>query len=188
MPQNTSDLLIAAAARLLDEGGDAAVTIRAVANLVALSHNAPYRHFKDRTALLAAVAEGDFLSLTKTVERAGTKSKSPFIALRAAISAFIDFARLHPARYRLLFSAEASQSESVEKQAMLCFGAFYTLIASCQAERMIRAGDPRQMTALLYACIHGLIDLELGGKAQASKGLGSIEKIAGFLLELLSSE
>jgi AcrR family transcriptional regulator len=188
MPQDTSDLMIVAAARLLDEGGETAVTIRAVANLVALSHNAPYRHFKDRTALLAAVAQGDFVFLTKAFENARSKSKSPLTALKAAILAFIEFARLHPARYRLLFSAEASQSESVEAQAMLCFGAFHTLIESCQSAQMIRAGDTRQMTALLYACLHGLIDLELGGKARSSKGLGSIEKIANLLLDLLSSE
>ena len=185
MPQETSDLMIAAAARLLDEGGETAVTIRAVANRVALSHNAPYRHFKDRTALLAAVAEGDFLFLTKAFESA--VSKSPLTALKAAILAFIEFARVHPARYRLLFSAEASQSESVEVQAMLCFGAFHTLLTNCQSAQMIRAGDTRQMTALLYACLHGLIDLELGGKARSSKGLGSIEKIANLLLDLLAS-
>jgi hypothetical protein len=71
---------------------------------------------------------------------------------------------------------------------MRCFGAFHALIERCQSEGIMRTGDTRQMTALLYACLHGLIDLELGGKARSSKGLGSIEKIANLLLDLLSSE
>lgn len=50
----------AEAALLLDAGGDTAVTLRAVAQAVGVSHNAPYRHFKDRSTLLAAIAERDF--------------------------------------------------------------------------------------------------------------------------------
>ena len=44
-PPSTRDQLVAAAARLLDEGGPEAVTLRAVAQAVGVSHHAPYRHF-----------------------------------------------------------------------------------------------------------------------------------------------
>jgi ribonuclease BN (tRNA processing enzyme) len=46
---NTREKLVTEAARLLDAGGDAAVTLRAVAQAVGVSHNAPYRHFEDRS-------------------------------------------------------------------------------------------------------------------------------------------
>ena len=59
----TRQKLVAAASSLLDSGGQAAVTLRAVAERVGVSHNAPYRHFRDRNALLAAVAERDFNAL-----------------------------------------------------------------------------------------------------------------------------
>jgi AcrR family transcriptional regulator len=52
----THKKLIAAAKRLLDTGGDQAVTLRAVGHACGISHNAPYKHFKNRDALLAAVA------------------------------------------------------------------------------------------------------------------------------------
>ena len=51
----TDQRLIAAATSLLDSGGEAAVTIRAVAQAVGVSHNAPYKHFEDRSSLLRAV-------------------------------------------------------------------------------------------------------------------------------------
>lgn len=188
MSPTTKDLMITAAAGLLDEGGESAVTIRAVANLVALSHAAPYRHFADRTALLGAVAEADFAFLTKAFEQSSQKNKLPLVALKAAIKALVAYARKHPSRYRLLFSPEASQSANVETQAMRCFGVFYGLVDACQAQRVIRAGDTREVTALIYACLHGLIDLELGGKARSEKGLGSIEKIVDLLLGLLATK
>ena len=65
----TDQRLIAAAASLLDSGGEAAVTLRAVALAVGVSHNAPYKHFEDRNALLAAVAIQDFIMLTTLLLR-----------------------------------------------------------------------------------------------------------------------
>ena len=60
----TDRKLVEAAAALLDSGGESAVTLRAVASAVGVSHNAPYKHFTSRSALLAAVALEDFTTLT----------------------------------------------------------------------------------------------------------------------------
>lgn len=71
MSKSTKEQLVSAAAKLLDSGGQAAVTLRAVAERVGVSHNAPYWHFRDRSALLAAVAEQDFVLLRRTFEQHG---------------------------------------------------------------------------------------------------------------------
>ena len=52
----TREALLDAATDLLDEGGPVAVTLREVGHRAGLSHNAPYKHFADKNALLAAVA------------------------------------------------------------------------------------------------------------------------------------
>ena len=73
----TKDKLVEAAAALLDDGGESAVTVRAVAHRVGVSHNAPYKHFADRAALLAAVAERDFAAFSAkfaAIGRAGRRS------------------------------------------------------------------------------------------------------------------
>jgi hypothetical protein len=41
------------------------------------------------------------------------------------------------------------------------------------------------VTALVYATLHGLMDLELGGRTKPEKGLGSIEAVVHLLLRLL---
>ena len=56
----TDRKLVAAATALLDSQGEKAVTLRAVGHACGLSHNAPYKHFVSRDALLAAVAPADF--------------------------------------------------------------------------------------------------------------------------------
>ena len=56
MASDTRDTLVAVAAQLLDEGGPEAVTLREVGHRAGVSHNAPYKHFADKEALLAAVA------------------------------------------------------------------------------------------------------------------------------------
>ena len=100
----TRDRLVTEAALLLDRGGGTAVTLRAVAHAVGVSHNAPYRHFKDRNALLAAIAERDFVMLTTTFERTRSGQGTPIERLKAGLDAFIRYGRDYSARYRLLFS------------------------------------------------------------------------------------
>lgn len=187
MVGSTADRLVTAAAKLL-EGGVNAVTLRAMATLVGVSHNAPYKHFKDRNALLAALAERDFLLLKNAFEQARSASRSPLAALKTGIAAFIAFGREHPARYRLMFSDPelASQGGAMEAQAIAAFGAFGALVADCQAAGSLPAMNTKGLTALLYSSLHGLIDLELGGRARESKGLGNIETISNLLLNLIS--
>lgn len=192
--QHTKARLAAAAADLLDAGGQGAVTLRAVAEAVGVSHNAPYRHFKDRNALLAAVAERDFDALTRAFRAAADTSDDAGASLKAAALAFIRYAREHPARYRLLFSdpdlapAAADAGGSMEAAALGSFQAFSAIIGRCTASGRFRAFDPAALTGLIYATLHGAIDLELGGRARAAKGLGDIEATVDLLLGLLARD
>lgn len=104
----TDKKLIAAASALLDAGGEEAVTLRAVGHAVGVSHNAPYKHFRNRDALLAAVAIVDFAVLTEAFTGIRQSSSQPASKLNQAFGKVIDYGREHPARYRLLFSNQTS--------------------------------------------------------------------------------
>lgn len=186
MSATTRDQLISAAAKLLDGGGQAAVTLRAVAEQVGVSHNAPYRHFRSRSALLAAVAERDFVHLRQAVEEQG-KAAKPEKAIRNAAKVLIDYALKHPARYRLLFSDPGLSPEpALKNAAMASFEAVRSIVSRCQREGALPEFDPVRLTGLIYAALHGAIDLELGGRASGAKGLGRIEDTANALFHLLS--
>ncbi len=186
MTGHTKERLVAAAAALLDQGGQAAVTLRAVAEAVGVSHNAPYRHFADRNALMAAVAEQDFRTLSDGFREAGasTGAEPP---LRTAGQALIAYARTHPARYRLLFSDPdiASEGGTLGLAAFDAFVAFSAIVRNGLAQGRLPSLDTVQLTGLIYATLHGAIDLELGGRAMDRKGLGSIEATFDILLALL---
>lgn len=186
MTGSTKDRIVAAAAALLDAGGQEAVTLRAVAEKVGVSHNAPYRHFADRSALLAGVAMRDFVRLAQAFEaRAASKSASE--ALRGAAEDFIAYGLAHPARYRLLFSDPGLPSdEALRVAAFAPFAILVTLVERAQREGGLGPGDPVRLGGMIFAAIHGAIDLSIGGRATAAKGLDSPTATITLMLDLLA--
>ena len=186
---STHDKLVTEAARLLDAGGEAAVTLRAVAQAVGVSHNAPYRHFKDRSALLAAVAERDFEVLTATFEQERMRNGTPIERLKQALGAFIHYGRDYPARYRLLFSDPAigAAEGSLEAVALKAFTAFASLVEDCQSKGELPQGPTPALAGLIYATAHGLVDLAAGGRIREQKGLAGPDQGLALLLALLGT-
>ena len=189
-PPSTREQLVATAVRLLDKSGPEAVTLRAVAQAVGVSHNAPYRHFKDKRALLAAVAQAGFRELGAAFANAAETAATPLAALKFVVRSYFDFARHHPARYRLLFSDPdvGREGGELEAEALRAFDAVAELVEAAQRAGELRAGDPAEFTALLYGAIHGLADLELSGRARAAKGMEAVDTLPVTLLNLLATE
>src|SRR5258708_8346713 len=72
---NLREELLEAAIRLIAEVGPTAFTLREVARRAGVSHNAPYRQFRDRDGLIAAVAAQGFRELTQAmVDGAGGRA------------------------------------------------------------------------------------------------------------------
>ncbi len=92
---NLPEALVAAAHDLIKERGMAALTLRAVAKRVGVTHAAPYRHFKDKAALLAAVG---VLSLA---ELSACLRAEPDLAHAAA--AYVRYATTRAASYDAIF-------------------------------------------------------------------------------------
>ena len=185
MAETTKEQLVTAAAALLDHGGAEAVTLRRVAEKVGVSHNAPYRHFRSRSALLAAVAERDFHGLHHAFDQAGARQDAAQ-ALQGAAAALIDYARQHPARYHLLFSDPGLEPEAELRSAALAsFKAFTAVVVRSRGEGLLPSADPVALTGLIYAALHGAIDLELGGRGGEAKGLSNVHTTAALLFDLL---
>ena len=143
MVETTKERLIAAASDLLDAGGQGAVTLRAVAEAIGISHNAPYRHFLDRSALLATVAERDFNKLKQVFEAKADEPQNARLSLRAGLMAVVAYAREHPARYRLLFSEAnvACGDGTLQAAAFGSFQAFAAIVRQCQSAGSLRSLD-----------------------------------------------
>ena len=184
----TAERLIAAAAALLDAGGEEAVTLRAVGHAIGVSHNAPYKHFRDRSTLLAAVAMVDFAMLTEAFAGVRQTSATPTSKLKQALKQVVDYGREHPARYRLLFSNPeiATLGGEIEHAALRAFTAFAAIVQECQSARELPDVSNTSLSGLLYAAMHGLIDLDASGRMRPAKGLASVGHSVDLLIELLS--
>lgn len=185
---STGEKLVSAAAALLDSGGESAVTLRAVGHAVGVSHNAPYKHFKDRGALLAAVAIRDFGMLTKEFVGIRRSSSEPMDKLKRALKTFIDYGHEYPSRYRLLFSDPdiGSQGGDLEEAAVRSFIEFAAIVGECQSSGDLPETSNVALTGLLYASAHGLIDIEAGGRMRREKGLAGVAEGIDLLIDLLS--
>jgi AcrR family transcriptional regulator len=95
--------LVEAALDLIDKGGVTAVTTRALARRLNVSHAAPAHHFKDREALLAEVATQGFRMFADRLEAASRAEREPRSRLVAIGRAYIRFAVEHPAYLRVMF-------------------------------------------------------------------------------------
>jgi AcrR family transcriptional regulator len=102
------DLLVAAG-RLLDDGGDAALTMRAVAREVGAAPQSVYLHFADREQLLWAVLSERFREFGGELDAATETCDpgDPTGRLRARCRCYCAFGLQHPRRYRLLLDRQA---------------------------------------------------------------------------------
>src|SRR5579871_2133171 len=101
---NLKQALLGAALELIAETGPRGFTLREAARRAGVSHNAPYRHFRDRDELLAAVATEGFDRLTKAMAGAARKVR-PLDRLRRSGIAYVDFALRWPQHFAVMFDA-----------------------------------------------------------------------------------
>ena len=95
---NLKQNLLDSAVALIGEVGPQAFTLREVARRAGVSHNAPYRHFRDKDDLLAAVAAEGFDRLTGEMKKAMAKGRTAAERLNLAGRGYVQFAlRIAPA-------------------------------------------------------------------------------------------
>jgi AcrR family transcriptional regulator len=101
---NLRAALIEAGQAAVEAEGAAAVSLRDLARVVGVSPTAAYRHFADKDALFAAIADRGFQGLAE-VSAAVAKGPDPRERLLALGRAYVSFAEAHPQLYRLMFDA-----------------------------------------------------------------------------------
>jgi AcrR family transcriptional regulator len=153
---------------LLDREGVPGIELRRLAREAGVSHTAPYRHFADKQALLAALAEEGFTLLYATICAAMEANDATSAAqLLAMAEAYISFALDHPARMRLMFSGIATDEAAYPELYQMAKASFYALtevIARGQAAGTIRGDDPKIPTLTLWSTMHGLAMLLIDGQ------------------------
>lgn len=146
--------LIDAALERLDNDGLAALGLRELARQVGVSPAAPYRHFKSREALLAAVAAEGFRRFTAD-QQVAIAGLEPEAHLDALGNAYVNFARKRRALFLLMFSPQIAKSDYPELRAQGA-AAFALLTQAASAAAPQR---PKETALRAWSLVHGLAHL-----------------------------
>lgn len=160
--------LLASAMDLLDVGGPDAVTVRAVARAAGVAHSAPGNHFRDRAALLTALANLVFADLVAAIDAAFAADAEPLAKLRAFGPAVTAFALAHPNRYRLLWRRDSLDPEDRfirDGVSEMCERLKQLLLA--EGPPLDRDVDSEVIAA--WSMTHGYVTLRLDGNLDAGE-------------------
>lgn len=183
MPPGTRDALLDAAEELLDAGGVEAVTLREVGRRAGVSHNAPYKHFASKEALLAAIAARELLRMRDTLVGGLAPDTPPEVALRAVFAGYARWALTYPRRFKLIFGPWSTGSDELARAAHATMDQLLGVVRAAQEHGTLPAGPPERLTALLQAVAHGAADLQTAGHL-APDGKGGTDA-AGLVADLL---
>lgn len=183
---NLREALIAAALRLIGAHGPVGFTFAEAARAAGVSPAAPYRHFRDRNALVAEVARQGYELFADALEAAWAEgTPDPVAAIERTGHAYLAFARREPAFYAAMFET----GFPLEEDAMLlraserAFGVLRRAAElACTMHRVGGVRPPPLMVALhIWAMAHGIAALFVG------RGEGTRRRLPMTAEDLLES-
>ncbi|MBL4637602.1 MAG: TetR/AcrR family transcriptional regulator [Kofleriaceae bacterium] len=156
-------VLFDVAVSLLDQHGVSGVTIRAVAREAGVSHSAPVNHYKDRRALLTAIAQAQFEIILEDIESALLKTPTnQKDRVEVFADAMIKFGFRYPHRYQLLWRGDLIDHE--DPQLLSAMDKIYDQLCDEIDRAAPRAKVDRDTVAVaLWSMVHGYIDMRLSG-------------------------
>jgi AcrR family transcriptional regulator len=170
---NLRETLIRAALVLIGEKGPAGVTFADAARWAGVSPAAPYRHFRDRDALMADVARQGFERFEAFLKTAWNEGRpDPFTAFNNLGKAYLAFARTEPAYFAAMFEAGIPLESNPElRQAGDRAFAILRTAAETLSEKLPKASrPPASMMALhIWSVSHGIASLFGRGDAARRK-------------------
>lgn len=167
----TAENILAAARRILDREGAAAVTMRSVARDVKITPMAIYRHFADREALLDAVVSQGFAELAAQLRQIKLPKSWEAKLLRMG-DVYLDHALAHPHLFELMFLTKRRGARQYPRDFQAGRSPTASLLME-EVEAGIKAGvlrslEPWEVAFHLGALSHGLIMLYFGGRISAT--------------------
>lgn len=177
---NLRAALIDVALQLIKEQGAEGFTLREVARRANVSHTAPYRHFRDKADLAAAIAEDGFCQLDAAMERAAERESSARAKLIAAGLAYVELALRRPEHFQVMFAAQIDKETQPAARAA-ADAAFARLVSLVAA---VRPDDPLTNARICWAQVHGIAQLAVHDQF-AFKRQKDVLEFTGKALEAL---
>ena len=161
-----ANALVDAALKAVAQEGEQALSLRDLAQSLGVSRAAPYRHFEDRDALLAAVAAKGFDELNARYAAALETPGDGRAKLAAAQATFFGFAYEMPGLYRLMFESDLLGRPKPPAVLLPAADLSYRLLLRAVAGAHPEAGEAevKRLTLLMMATGHGFLALDRAGR------------------------
>ncbi|MDQ8037044.1 MAG: TetR/AcrR family transcriptional regulator [Pedobacter sp.] len=164
---NLREALLSKGLELL-EAGQSDFSLRELTRQVGVSANAAYRHFASKEALLSAMAAEGFRQLAAAQAMAVQGGANPALGFMAAGRAYVDYARQHPALFRLMFGRFAASNPDAEMQAaaQLAYQGLRFGVAAV-LKRPVESAEVLAAAMHAWSLVHGLSQLIIDGQMEA---------------------
>lgn len=156
--------LVKIATRKLRTEGIDAITMRGLAAELNVSRTAPYRHFKDKEELLCAIAKEGFREFGSAMSRTWELNSTLSAAKRFSEVGvcYIDFSRMYPEYYQLMFSNTGllkNSNPELRKEADETFDFLRSILKFCQDAGAFMHEDTHQQARFVWCALHGYCSL-----------------------------
>jgi AcrR family transcriptional regulator len=160
---NLKEALVRAALELIAEKGPAGFTFADAARWAGVSPAAPYRHYRDRDALLADVARRGFVAFADALTRAWDEGRpDTFAAFDRLGSAYLQFAKSEASFYSAMFEAGVAADSDPDLRAASerAFAVLRNASEKLVALAPAKQRPPALMVALhIWSMTHGVASL-----------------------------
>lgn len=182
--------LLNASVDIIRAQGIAGLSLRKLADVVGVSRTAPYHHFKDKDALLAAVAGQGFEELSQLLSQVVNDDDAALNAkLQHAVMGYLDFSIQHPTQYELMFGQalwQDEQHEAFQRTAKDCFRQYVKLFELFAQQGLISTQEPPlRLAQMTWASLHGLARLASDGIFAKQDDIHDIAQTAVRHLEII---
>lgn len=180
------EALIRSAREILESEGYEALTLRGAARRAGVSQAAPYNHFEDKAALLAAIAALGFKEFAVAMRHEMDAAVEPVARLNAAGIAYVGFATSNPGLFKLMFGSNVQQESGNPDLDAARISAYEVLRGAVHS---VHASGPRhpereELESLgSWALVHGLATMiNEGTIVPGMYGARSVRELAAALL------
>jgi AcrR family transcriptional regulator len=157
--------LIEAGIEILAKDGLGALSLREVARQAGVSHTAPYAHYADKQALIAAIATTGYEKLyARLADVVQQYQDSPAQQLVEAGWAYLEFAFDEPDHFKITFSGVIEKEKDFPafvEISQKSFRLVVEIIEACQQTGVLPAGSSDLIAVSVWSLLHGLASLVL---------------------------
>lgn len=162
--------LLDEAAKIIQQGGEASLSMRTLAAKVGVSRSAPYHHFEDKRHLLCAIAEEGFKRFTHEValEIKADNALMTEQSITEFVNKYVGFAVSNSEYYSLMFSGSLWQSEqlteSLTRESRDSFRNYLSLVQQWVQHRETQNSfDALRYAQVSWSTLHGMSRLLIDG-------------------------